>query len=129
MSFKRIKPTWIIHGVGDENTPISYYTCGLKKYGSLELEINLPIKEDLAMHIINSIGFMIMDGKRFNDGDIINEGTIAGCKLVMRNDVGIYSEERVIRIIIPDEKLRFPWDKGCSDFFRDQIKVTNDNLN
>lgn len=115
------KPTWIIHGVGDENTPLSYHTHGLDKYGSLELEINLNIQNELAGYIINEIGLKIANGEKIMNMDIIED--VVTAPLVVVRTKGIHSEEEVLRIIIPDENLKFPWEEGCSEKYIKQVSI------
>ena len=46
-------PTWIIHFIPCGQP--SYHTHGLNRYGSLELELNLPLEPRQAMLFINLI--------------------------------------------------------------------------
>lgn len=116
------KPTWTIHQVvGEDN--VNFHTHGLENYSSLELEINLSIEGSLAGHIINEIGLKIASGKRYKDKDIISD--VVNVDLAIIKAKGIHSDdhdnEEVLRIIFPDENLKFPWDAGCDLIYRKQI--------
>lgn len=131
MKRKTNKPTWDIHYVFDEDWA-SCHTHGLNKYGSLELEINLPIQQELAGYILNEIGFMIANKEiELKDGDIIEEVTNVG--LVVFETEGVHSgshegEKNVFRIVIPDEKMKFPWDEDCNITYKKQIELNKKEL-
>lgn len=116
------KPTWTIHQVvGEDST--NFHTHGLEDYGSLELEINLPIEGRLAAHIINEIGLKIVNGKRYNSRDIISDVVNVNLTVIKAKSIhsGDHDSEDILRIIIPDENLRFPWDAGCDPIYKKQI--------
>lgn len=61
-------PTWIIHFIPCDQS--SYHTHGLDAYGSLELELNLPITPQRAGPLINLVANEIAKkGKRYRSGD------------------------------------------------------------
>lgn len=116
---KITEPTWIIHQVFDENK-IAFHTHGLNKYNSLELELNLPVKLDVGSQIINQIGLAIANGKSFEDGDF--DETVLGCKIAFKKAICVFGEKKmVLRIILPDENWKFPWDIGCNKIYKNQI--------
>lgn len=123
MENKIIKPTWMVHMVGDEDTPLTYHSHGLDEYDSLELEINLSIPQKLGMYIINTIGLRIANGEKFKDGDMVDE--VVNCLLPIRETSGIHSNDKHLRIIIPDENFKFPWDEGCNLEYINQINDAN----
>ncbi len=117
------KPTWLIHQVVGEDY-VKYHTHGLKEYGSLELEIKLPIPTKLAGLIINEIGLKIANGKRCRSNDIIS-GVVNVDLVIIKtkeyhpdDDV---NKDDVLRIIIPDQNLRYPWDIGCDPIYEKQV--------
>jgi len=116
---KITKPTWIIHAVFDENA-MAFHTHGLDKYGSLELELNLPLDQKQGMTFVNLVGLEIANGKKFKDGDIDN--TVFQCNITFREAKSIFGEnEKILRIILPDENFKFPWEDGCSQPYKSQI--------
>lgn len=63
-----MKPTWIMHFIPCGQP--SYHTHGLNEYGSLELELNLPLEPRQAMQFINLIANEVAErGKRYRSGD------------------------------------------------------------
>lgn len=119
------EPTWVIHAVFDEEgegeSDLVYHTHGLNKYDSLELELNLPLENKIAMQFVNIIGLEIANGRRLKDGDIV-EG-LFNLPIAFRETKGIFSdsEEVNLRIILPDENGLFPWDDNCSPEYKKQI--------
>lgn len=128
MKKKIKKPTWVIHHVFDEYET-NYHTHGLNKYGSLELEINFPIQQNLAGHILNEIGLKIANGKKYKSNDTIED--IVNVKLKVIETKGVHSDahgdEKVLRIILPDENHKFPWDEGCNPIYQKQIWFAKNN--
>lgn len=114
--------TWIIHGVFDEGG-ITYHTHGLHKYGSLELELNLSLNKKQAMEFIYLIGLQIAGGKRYRSGDMETEIFTLPFYLLETRPIQSSGpdDERVLRIIFPDENLHYPWDKGCSPPYKSQL--------
>lgn len=63
-----MRPTWIIHFIPCGQP--SYHTHGLDAYGSLELEVNLPLDPNQATFFINLIANEVAEkGKRYHSGD------------------------------------------------------------
>lgn len=116
------KPTWQIHLVNDEvceccgekSEDFYPYMCdahtvGLDEYGSPELQIVLLMDPEIIGYTLNTIGEMIRDGFRLEDG-----AEITG---IFQGDVSIrtfFTEDRdgetVCRLIFPDPELKFPED-------------------
>lgn len=116
------EPTWVIHAVFDEDGEkgLVYHTHGLSTYGSLELELNLPLENELAMQFINIIGLEIANGLKLTDGDFVDG--LFSMPIAFREADGIFGEgERNLRIILPDENGLFPWDEGCNPAYQHQI--------
>jgi len=59
-----INYTWTIHNICD-GKQFTYHTYGLNVYGSLELELNLPLIPKQAALFINLIAKDIAEGKRY----------------------------------------------------------------
>lgn len=117
--------TWIIHRVVDDETAYcNSHTHGLDEYGSLELEINFPLPQEVAGQILNQIGLDIIDGKEIESGDHSDEYLSGGYDIYFLKTTSVnatISDPIVLRIIIPDIENMFPWDKGCEDFYRKQM--------
>lgn len=113
-------PTWMIHAVCDHGKFV-YYTNGLYKYDSLELELNLSIKNKQAQRFLNIIGYEIANnGKRFKDGDIDN--TLFTAPIAFKEVEGIYGDgEKNLRVIFQDTNFKFPWEDGCEEPYKSQI--------
>lgn len=119
--------TWGIHAViMDDDGNMNYHTHGLDKYNSLELEINLNVHTNIAKNIINTIGLDIANGKEIKDGYFDEENF--NCKIAIKEAIEICKDthidkidHRILRIILPDDNFKFPWDDECQDFYRTQI--------
>lgn len=66
-----MKCTWIIHQVCDGER-LTYHTHGLKKYGSLELELNLFLNPQQAGQFVNLIAQTVADGKKYHSGQRVD---------------------------------------------------------
>ena len=63
-----MRPDWIIHYILCDRP--SSHTHGLDKYGSLELELNLPVSDKKAAEVLNLVGDAIAEkGRRYRSGD------------------------------------------------------------
>ena len=63
-----MRPDWIIHYILCDRP--SSHTHGLDKYGSLELELNLPVSDKKATEVLNLVGEAIAEkGRRYRSGD------------------------------------------------------------
>lgn len=113
----------MIHYVPDtDKTPfgIDAHTHGLDAYNHLELECILPVSQDNMVSIINPLIKMIVEGEPLSEG----------CRRdLLINDYQMYfievkdiwdSNKSVLRIIIPDEENKMPWDEGCDSIYASQ---------
>lgn len=103
-----MKPTWIIHFVLCEHP--SYHTHGLDRYGSLELELNLPLTQRQATLFINLIADEVAEkGKRYQSGD--REDDVFNLPFYLFETNAIHSSkptDRVLRILFCDPDGRYP---------------------
>ena len=83
------------------------HTHGLDAYGSSELQIVLDLPLELIGYTLNSVGELIRDGAKLDDGM-----TITG---LFENDLEIRvfrtkdsQGEDIFRLIFPDSSLKFP---------------------
>ena len=120
------KPDWVIHNV--TGNPISFHTHGLDKYGSLEIEIVLPMYHKEGVNFCNYIGAAITDGLKIEDGLMI-EG-LFNLPVYFFKTMPIHGDKEVFRVVFPDEKGFFPWEEEngarCSEGYIDQIQFTHD---
>jgi len=113
---------WIIHYV-PYSDHIDAHTHGLsRKHDHPELQITLPVNMELVKYVINTMGIAVSNGKKFSDGDEIFglfENQDLPVRLIARKATG----ENVLRIVLPDKNSKFPDDKDCLEYYRDQFTV------
>lgn len=106
--------TWIIHFIPCGQP--SYHTHGLDKYGSLELELNLPLKPRQATQFINLIANEIAEhGKRYRSGD--RDDDVFSLPFYLYETVPIRpsrEQDRVLRILFCDPAGKYPWEPECA---------------
>lgn len=123
-----MKQDWIIHGVVDE--PLTYHTHGLNKFGSLEVEILLPISPKNAGIYLNAIGEAIQNGLKLEDGLMVEE--LFSVPVFFFKVMPEHGEEEVFRAVFPDEKGYFPWDMSgairCDEPYKSQIKFDKNKV-
>ena len=116
-----MKHEWIIHHILDE--PLSYHTHGLDKFGSLEIELLLPVSPFVAANYLNAIGEAIKDGLKIEDGLYV-EG-VFNIPVFFFKVKSVHSEDYVYRVIIPDSKGFYPWTQEghlrCDEPYKSQI--------
>ena len=97
------------------------YTYGLNEYNHLELECVFPLFHSEIVSIINPLINMILQGHHLSEGYYKNP---------LMNDYVMYfievkdiwgSNKSVLRIIVPDEENKMPWDEGCNPYYAEQI--------
>ena len=119
-----VKIDWIIELVGNgipcahcgkiEN-PFPQYICnahthGMEKYGHPDFQLVIHMPQEDMKYILNTFGLRVQAGERFNAGDLV-EGIFLDCSV--RLDEACESGRKVLRIVIPDGRNRFPEDAGC----------------
>lgn len=116
-------PTWIIHFIPCGQP--SYHTHGLNAYGSLELELNLPLSPDQASLFINLIANEVAEkGKRYHSGD--REDDVFNLPFYLFETTPIQpsqSNDRVLRILFCDPAGRYPWESGCEGMYSRQLNA------
>jgi hypothetical protein len=98
---------------------ISIHTHGmLENYGHLDLEIKLPIPQEVACGVLNGMAESVKDGESFED-KLISDKVLVGydVQLVRVND----GTRDLIRVIIPDKNGKFPGDAGCMEGYSNQL--------
>lgn len=116
-----MKPDWIIHYILCERP--SSHTHGLDRYGSLELELNLPVSQEKACMILNLMGNEIAEkGKRYHSGDREDAVFTLPCYLLETTPATPDSQfTRVLRVLICDPKGKYPWEPGCEYGYAQQL--------
>ena len=119
---------WIIHLVKNGNIceESGEFEMGLLPNACnnhLNFQLVLNYKNEEIMRILNTLGCMVCDGFRFEDGDLI-EGIYLDCpvKLKLFNE----TERSVLRVIVPDKYNKFPEDEGCMVEYLIQNLETDD---
>lgn len=90
------------------------FTKGLKAhYGHPEFELVIDLEPRQIMGILNNLGYMVRDGRKFHDGETV-DGVCASIpiKLIKSPD------SAKLRVIFPDEQGRWPEDEDCEEFFK-----------
>ena len=132
------KINWIVHYVSDchceicsrDNAPhfipnlCNVHTHGMRElYGHPEFQFVLNIGSDKVLPILNTLGLMVQDGKRFKAGD-----TVSG--VLLDRDIRLFEAtnngKKILRVIIPDQHNHFPDDEDCEDIFKLQLLRTED---
>lgn len=114
-------PTWIIHFIPCDQS--SYHTHGLDAYGSLELELNLPITPQRAGLFINLVANEIAEkGKRYRSGD--REDDVFNLPVYLFETAPIRTSrdnDRVLRILLCDPAGKYPWEPECESPYSKQL--------
>lgn len=129
-----MKPDWVVHNVLDN--PLSFHTHGLNKYGSLEIEIVLPLYQEEGCAFCNCIGVAIAKGLKVEDGLMVDSlfTDELGCRqpIYFFKTKPIHGEKEVYRAIFPDPNRLFPWEVegrlSCAAEYKDQITFTEDRV-
>ena len=115
---------WIIHLVGNgmacaecgkvENPFIedacNAHTHGMEKYGHPDFQMVIHANPKDISYILNTLGMRVKNGERFKAGDMVS-GIFLDCDV--RLDEFQECDRKVLRVIIPDGKNRFPEDPAC----------------
>ena len=116
---------WVIHVVvngvkcdlcdGEEDSFIEYacnaHTHGMDTYGHPDFQMVVDFGTDEIGRILNTLGRLVQSGERFQAGDMIS-GMYEDCPI--RLDMAEESNRKVLRVIVPDAKNRFPEEQGCT---------------
>lgn len=118
-----MKPTWIIHFIPCDQS--SYHTHGPDAYGSLELELNLPLPPHRAGLFINLVANEIAEkGKRYRSGD--REDNVFNLPFYLFETAPIRpsrDKDRVLRILFCDPAGKYPWEPGCTVPYSSQLDL------
>ena len=130
------KIDWIIHMMGNgvycavcgkvENS-FPEYTCnahthGMEKYGHLDFQMVIHTDPELMGYVLNELGLRVQSGQQFKAGDMV-EDIFLDCPV--RLDEFDECGRKVLRVIIPDGKNRFPEDPACDYPYSFQLIPTD----
>lgn len=85
-------------------------TYGMNKYDHPEFQVVIHMSQDKIGYVLNKLGLLVQAGKRFKDGDVVDDLFI---DFPIRLDAFEEHGHTVLRVILPDSKKRFPEDKDC----------------
>lgn len=112
---------WTIHAVNDPDNDrqSNIHTHGMVQYDHPDIQLSLYIDPFSGGQILNLIGEMIFNGRKFQDGDYIEDvfQTKAPVYIMNAEETG----RGVLRVIIPDDNGYYPWDKGCNPVYKNQL--------
>lgn len=116
-----MNPTWIIHFIPCGK--VSYHTHGLNQYGSLELELALPLESRQAMQFINLIANEIAEkGKRYRSGDRDDDVFNVPFYLFQTRPIRpSRPDDQVLRILFCDPAGKYPWEPDCQEPYDGQL--------
>ena len=127
---------WIIHMIGNgvycaecgkvENSFPEYicnaHTHGMAKYHHPDFQMVIHTKPELMGYVLNEFGIRVQSGQQFKAGDLV-EGIFLDCQV--RLDEFEECGRKVLRVIIPDGKNRFPEDPACDYPYSFQLMPTD----
>ncbi len=118
------KVDWVIHccangakcdicGEVENHYPLyicNAHTHGMENYHHMDFQMVIHTKFEEIMRILNTMGLMVQSGKKFKSGDLIS-GMFEDCDV--RLTEFDETNRRVLRVVIPDGKNRWPEDPEC----------------
>ena len=116
-----MRPDWIIHYILCDRP--SSHTHGLDKYGSLELELNLPVSDKKATEVLNLVGEAIAEkGRRYRSGDY-EDGIFTLPFYLFETESAVPGSvsNRVLRILVCDPNGKYPWESGYDPDYAAQL--------
>jgi len=118
------KPDWTVHYILDDIGPggiINVHTHGMERYGHLDFQTVLPIAPEKATVLLNTIGFEVQNGRKFEPGDYGDDSHVYSCafRLEQHRETG----RDVLRLIFPDPQFRFPEDPLCEKPYKYQTET------
>ena len=96
---------WIVHYVGDDSdspTGVNIHTHGImESYDHLDLQIVMPLPQNVAHPILGIIVDRIKNGEKFGDGDVLEQ--VIGGGFTLKVVAATECNRDVLRIIFPDQ--------------------------
>ena len=113
------KPNWVYHYVcngacdidGKQKDYFPKYICdahthGMFNYNHPEFQVVIDYGPKEVGRLLNSVGFMVKEGKRFKNGDVI-KGLYEDCDITLC-EMGDHQGKPILRLIIPDQNNKMP---------------------
>ena len=94
----------------------------MDKYGHLDFQMVIHTDPELMGYVLNEFGLRVQSGQQFKAGDMV-EGIFLDCSV--RLDEFDECGRKVLRVIIPDGKNRFPEDPACEYPYSFQLIPTD----
>lgn len=131
------KVDWFIHLVANgtpcmccdrvENSFKDYlcnaHTHGMEKYNHLDFQMVIMYGAEEIGRVLNTLGAKVRDGEKFKNGDIISD-IYEDCDVRLMEVTEM--DRKVLRVIIPDAKNRFPEVPNCDYPYNQQFLSTED---
>ena len=110
---------WVVkQNVNKERNGYYYVTERLVDFDTRELMFNFNANPDKAQEIINLVGACMVAFDCAYEDEIQIYGNFAG----FEEDIFVVNEgEKYSKVIIPDEKGKYPWDNDCMEVYRKQL--------
>lgn len=112
---------WSIHYVSEDSVPeiANIHTHFPRKMYHQDFQVVLKFPPMVASHILNSFGTLVTNGVIFEPDDMV-QGIFADCPVCLKE----YTEmgRKVLRVIIPDQNNRFPWEENCDQVYMRQME-------
>ena len=98
------------------------HTHGMAKYHHPDFQMVIHTAPELMGYVLNEFGIRVQSGQQFKAGDLV-EGIFLDCPV--RLDEFEECGRKVLRVIIPDGKNRFPEDPACDYPYSFQLMPTD----
>ena len=98
------------------------HTHGMAKYHHPDFQMVIHTEPELMGYVLNEFGIRVQSGQQFKAGDLV-EGIFLDCPV--RLDEFEECGRKVLRVIIPDGKNRFPEDPACDYPYSFQLMPTD----
>ena len=99
-------------------------THGLEKMDHLNFQICLNIPPKTQHGLFWDLVNKVKDGKKFKDGDILDDLIIGyKVKLMLTKEGG----RDVLRLLFPDKSHRFPDEEDCEEEYKKQMEVEDEH--
>lgn len=123
-NIKHQEINWVIHYVAngakcedcgkEENGFIQFacnaHTHGMEQYNHPDFQVVLNLGMEEVGRILNTMGIRVQSGEKFSAGNFVS-GIYEDCDI--RLDEVEECGRKVLRVVIPDAKNRFPENKEC----------------
>lgn len=120
------KKAWTIRTVIGED--ITYLTKGAAQYCGLEVELNLPIKQQQAVDFLRAV----VSYCQYLEKPIIPDTKVKeifGVPVMFKKMCSLVETSKTVyRLVFPDDKGLFPDDRKCHPTFKRQLVINSEKL-